>query len=40
MLGWVDVYTHIMIFYLMFPLRCRQADIVATVDRWCQRQRQ
>ncbi len=28
----VDVYTHIMIFYWIFTLRCRQADIVSIVS--------
>jgi hypothetical protein len=29
---WVVVYTHIMIFYLMFIVRCREADFVASVS--------
>jgi hypothetical protein len=29
---WVSVYTDLIIFYLIITLRCRQADIVATVS--------
>ncbi len=29
---WVAFYIHTMIFYLMFALRCQQADFVASVS--------